>query len=125
MSEHRHLAKITDTFLGWEDHGIFTAIISVDYEHSGGSQGIGVHCLGSDSQGYDLAGSYIAGVMQAVGVHAWESVKGQLIYVLSPHELRIGSSGSDIIGFEGVSFRGAARRFVFAEWQGRIEVAAS
>ena len=54
MSEHRLLAKITSTHLGWEDHGIFTAWLTVDYE-TGGTQGIGTHCLGSEKHGVSLS----------------------------------------------------------------------
>lgn len=71
-----HIAKIKETMLGYEDHGIFTALLNVDYGGAGQSVG-----------GYDLrlpnqARIFILGVLRACHVERWEQVKGRTIYVL-------------------------------------------
>jgi hypothetical protein len=72
----KHIAKITSTMLGFEDHGILTGFLTVDY--GGASQSIG---------GYDLRAVstcvYLQRTLQACGVDSWERLKGRTIYVLT------------------------------------------
>lgn len=68
VSETRN-AKITGTFLGREDHGIFTAWVYLDYGGSG--QGFGGRCLGGK-----YTHEFIDGVLEALNVESWEKLKG-------------------------------------------------
>ena len=80
-------ALITDTFLGYEDHGIFTFWINVDIGSGGGSVGIGGFSLDEydhDKKRRVFRGSSleaIARVMHVVGVESWEELKGKYIRV--------------------------------------------
>lgn len=63
-------AVIGETFLGWEDHGIPTFNLRLDY--SGSCQGFG---------GYDLrlpvyAEKMLWRVMKTLGVNSWEDLPG-------------------------------------------------
>lgn len=76
-------ARITDTFLGILDHGIFT--FSIDIEMAGGGCQIGNYSLGYTENGkahYDAKNSEaICRVLDVVGVDSWEKLKGQYIRV--------------------------------------------
>ena len=69
------IAKVTSTFLGFEDHGIFTFNLMLNYGDSG--QGAG---------SYDLRGDWCAATLQAIlracGVDQWEKIKGRTIIAL-------------------------------------------
>ena len=67
-------ARITGTMLGYEDHGIFTCMIDLDY--GGGCQGFGGYTLGGD-----YTNKFIEGIFKALKVRKWEELKGQLIRV--------------------------------------------
>lgn len=67
-------AKITDTMLGYEDHGIFTCMLYLDY--GGSCQGFGGYQLGKE-----YTDKHIQGIMKAVGVDKWEKLKGQMVRV--------------------------------------------
>lgn len=77
-------ARITDTFLGVEDHGIFT--FSIGVEIAGGSCcSIGNYCLSYTENGkahYEAKNSEaICRILKVVGVDSWEKLKGQYIRV--------------------------------------------
>lgn len=77
-------ARITNTFLGIEDHGIFTFSISV--EIAGGSYcSIGNYCLSYTKDGethYEAKNSEaICRILKVVGVDSWEKLKGEYIRV--------------------------------------------
>lgn len=76
------IAKITDTFLGYEDHGILTIMLTVDYGGSG--QGVGMYDLGSDSRDARPGewDRWIRGVLSACGVRQWERIRDRTIMVL-------------------------------------------
>jgi hypothetical protein len=85
----RDVAKITDTFLGWEDHGRLTVVLTVDY--GGSAQGVGGYALDEplfeDGRFVRRVGTaygmeFVAQVMRACGVDRWEAVKGRTVYVL-------------------------------------------
>lgn len=67
-------AKIESTMLGFEDHGLFTFWLRLDY--GGGGQGFGGYVLGK-SYTTDI----ITGILKTVGVDNWEDLKGQHIRV--------------------------------------------
>jgi hypothetical protein len=79
-------AKISCTMLGYEDHGIFTFSITLDYGGSG--QGAGGYCI--YSKGDDSKNGYAMGIipkiLKTVGVNSWEQLKGKYIRVNSCHE---------------------------------------
>jgi hypothetical protein len=64
--------KIESTMLGFEDHGIFTYMIHIDF--SGSGQGFG---------GYSLGGEYTDKVIQALlktlEVDTWEKLRGTFV----------------------------------------------
>lgn len=62
--------KITKTFLGPEDHGIFTCFVHTMAKSAG--QGFGGH--GLDYKAYGI--EYIKRILDAVGVEAWEKLPG-------------------------------------------------
>ena len=99
-------AKIKTAFLGWEDHGIFTVILDVDYGGSG--QGIGCHSLDKPwdngtithriGTAYGL--NYIMAVMKACGVQDWNKLPGRTIYVLKADD----SYQSNVLGIKPLPF---------------------
>ena len=72
-------AQITNTFLGREDHGIFTFVITVSGESWG--QGFGTFALDyydkktDKRMGWNNAIPLIASILDAVGVESWEELK--------------------------------------------------
>ena len=117
----KEAAKITDTFLGFEDHGFFTAIIHVDYGHV--MQGIGLRVLGYEGDYQEpmratKAGcDYIMHTLKACGVKTWEQLKGCRIQVLFPDEFRLNMQP---IGIEGFEFDGGSR-FLFSDFEKRAK----
>ena len=81
-------AKISSTMLGWEDHGIFTFSIGMDYGGSG--QGFGQFTLDEPIKkngefmgrvGTAAGMDAIMKVLKVVGVEKWEALKGQVVRV--------------------------------------------
>jgi hypothetical protein len=87
---HYEIAKITSTALGYEDHGIFTCVLHVDY--GGTSQGVGGYALDRyDEDKRVRVGSvygmeFIARILRAAGVERWEQLKGRTIFVVREHK---------------------------------------
>ena len=77
--EHRN-AVIRDTFLGIEDHGIFTFNLTLDY--GGSCQGAGSYTL--HSTGYTAPGGLclLRRILTTVGVDSWEKLKGAHVVAL-------------------------------------------
>lgn len=71
MSHETLLAKITDTFIGYEGHGIFSISLQLDYGHSG--QGFG-H--------YGASVEIIEAIINACGANSWEQVKGRTVFAV-------------------------------------------
>jgi len=92
MGEIRN-AKITGTTLGYEDHGILTCFLHLDYGDSG--QGFGGWTLDNpvkDSEGKFInrvgteAGMmFIKEVIDVLEVKSWEKLKGEYIRVECDH----------------------------------------
>ena len=86
-------ARIRHTTLGYEDHGIFTCMLHLDY--GGAGQGAGGYAL--DTPVHDETGRFIcrqgtafgmrmiARILKVVGVQAWEDLPGK--YVRVRHDL--------------------------------------
>ncbi len=110
---HEKIAKITDTFLGREDHGVLTATITVTYGNSS-FQGIGGYTLdGYDREtkertytGYGL--EFIARILEVCNVQSWEKLKGRTIFVLMENE----KYGARVLGIKSLPTEGNAS-FIF------------
>lgn len=63
------------TFLGIEDHGIFTCIVHIDRENY--HQGFGTHNLMFSNYGIP----YLRRILEVAGVDSWEKLKGRNIRV--------------------------------------------
>lgn len=109
----KEIAKITDSFLGWEDHGIFTATLFVDY--GGTSQGIGNYCLVTKAGGEANGMKFIMSLMSACGVSSWEKILGKTIFVLSDNNGRV-------IGVENLPTE-RGNLFIFADAFAETEMA--
>lgn len=72
-------AKITNAFLGYEDHGILTACLTLaldSYTVSWGGMAL------SNIYGYTpLFGKYISGILLTVGVSEWKDLVGKYVRV--------------------------------------------
>ena len=96
----REVAKIRRTSLGFEDHGILTAYLHVDFGGSG--QGLG---------GYNLTGAacakFVAGTLKALDVTDWKDLTGRYLYVLRDEQQRV-------VGIENLP-TDKGERFLFAD----------
>lgn len=84
-------AIIRSVSLGYEDHGILTAFVHLDYGGSG--QSFGGYCLDrpmpKGAEGgkrrprdpSDACGFFIARTLDVVGVDSWEKLEGQSVRV--------------------------------------------
>jgi hypothetical protein len=121
MNEVREIAKITSAFLGWEDHGIFTCVLMVDYGHSG--QGIGQYALdGYDDEsgrriGTAFGTEFLMRLMRACGVQDWNKLVGRTVYVVKESD----GWNAKVLGIEPLPTE-PGERFMFDEL--RDEVAA-
>jgi hypothetical protein len=87
MSEDTKNAKLVDTMLGYEDHGILTFYITVDFGGSG--QAFGGYALdapprdrtGTLRVATKGAGIIIASLLHTLDVPCWEKLKGQIVRV--------------------------------------------
>lgn len=103
-TELREITKITDTNLGYEEHGIFSANLTLDYGGSG--QSAGGYNLGNPEVGFGAA--FIKGILGACGVQSWEQVKGRT--VLAIKDDRMGR----VLGLENLPTE-PGKRFMFAD----------
>lgn len=71
-------ATIINTFLGTEDHGIFTFFINFQFE-SGSLQSIGGYCLES----YENPLNMIKKILDTFDVKSWEDLKDKQVRVRS------------------------------------------
>ena len=69
-------AKIKSTFLGTEDHGIFTANLTLDYG-GGGFQDFGSHELKYEKYGIE----YLERILKTLGIESWEDLPGTVCRV--------------------------------------------
>lgn len=82
-------AKITGTMLGYEDHGILTCMIYLDYGGSG--QGFGGYRLDSydkskdKSFGSEYGMEFIKRILDTLEIDSWEKLKGTIIKVECSH----------------------------------------
>src|SRR5262249_57170702 len=78
------IAKIKSTFLGYEDHGILTAFVQLEYGGSG--QGAGGYAFDEWDGEKRIFGSegmeFVAGVLRACGVDSWEKLPGRPVFAI-------------------------------------------
>jgi len=97
-------ARIRRTMLGWEDHGIFTCMIDLDYD--GGGQGFGGYGLDrhngersakSERLGTAYGLQFVMEICRVVGVEKWEDLPGKYVRADAAHEkvYRIGHITAD------------------------------
>jgi hypothetical protein len=85
----RRIAKIDETMLGWEDHGIFTCVVGLDY--GGSHQGAGMYMLDTfDKKADRRVGTaegteFLMRFLRACGVDRWERLKGRTVYAVATH----------------------------------------
>ena len=85
-------AKIIDTMLGFEDHNIFTFMLT--FEMDGTGQGYGGYALDKWDEirhkriGSKLGTEAVMRILKTVGVDKWERLKGQYV------RLQYGDQGS-------------------------------
>lgn len=86
----RELARIDSTFLGIEDHGVFTFYFNVTYDNGLG-QGIGFYTLDTPKKdgekfikriGTAYGAEMIMRVLDTVGVDSWEKLIRKNIWVI-------------------------------------------
>lgn len=68
-------ARIDDTMLGFEGHGIMTAWLHLDLDGGGISLG------GWNLNGGDSLNIFVKNVLETVGVEKWEELKGKHIRI--------------------------------------------
>lgn len=109
------IARIERTFLGFEDHGIFTGILSLDY--GGSAQAAGLLCLDYNDRelGERVESTpgavhrWVIGVLRACGVDSWEKVKGRTVIAICEE----GWNGK-VLGLKPLPTEGGAE-FLFSE----------
>ena len=78
-------AKISGTRLGYEDHGIVTAIVDLNYGGSG--QDFGLYSLSEYDKEHDrqkgtaFGMEFIIRTLDVVGAETWEELKGRYVRV--------------------------------------------
>lgn len=100
----KRVARITDTELGFEDHGILTVLLRLDYGGSG--QGAGLKALGGESLEKE-----IRGILRVTKVNHWESVKGRTLYAYANHARVYAIEQLEIDGDEFYAFDDSFQRF--------------
>ncbi len=95
-------AKIVETMLGYEDHGIFSCRLTFEYGDQGG-QSLGGYALSGKNpkDSYyknQYCAMFIEGILKTVGVEKWEDLVGKYVRVEAEFEgiKRIGNIIEDI-----------------------------
>lgn len=112
-AEVKRIAKIKDTFLGWEDHGIFTATLTLDY--GGSVQGCGMYGLSYNPKGTGHIGApggidHLMAILRACGTDSWEKLKGRTVFAI----LDMDGFGGKVIGLEPLPTEGG-KKFYFKD----------
>lgn len=99
------IATIESTSLGFEDHGILTAMLHCSWQ--GGGVGVGGFCLDQpkdkNSRDYSRAGTaygldHIIRLIETVGVGSWEKLTGREVIVLFKGKSMLGATAAGIAG---------------------------
>lgn len=89
-------AKVKSTHLGMEDHGIFTAMIHLEWDHAG--QGFGGYMLDTYNKekdkrvGTEYGMEFIRRLLETLELEKWEDLPGTFVRIEQTHTkiLRIG-----------------------------------
>lgn len=84
------IGKITSTFLGIEDHGVFTAYVGFDFGGSAQSAG-GYAFTTKKDDGGSFGSRWIKSFIEAAGVDSWEKLKGRTLFVYRDSESMAGA----------------------------------
>ena len=113
------IARVDSTYLGWEDHGLFTCVVGFDYG-DGGHQTNPAPCLDTplkDENGkfFRRTGTaegmdFIMRVMEACSVREWDNLIGRTVFVLKDKD----GWGSMIVGIRPLPVD-KGKEFVFAD----------
>ena len=111
---HEKIARIDKAMLGYEDHGILTAMLTVDYGGSG--QGVGGYVLDrfdrdtARRRGAEFGMEWIVRCMRACGVTEWSQIVGRTIFVLRESE----DYNARVVGIRPLPFEDG-EEFIFAD----------
>lgn len=84
------IAKAGKPTLGWEDHGILTAYVPLDY--GGSFQSLGGFCLSwspppnHEERYHSKSMEWCARLMKAFGVREWSEIEGCTVFVRADYE---------------------------------------
>ena len=110
----REIARITSTFLGVEDHGHFTASLTLDYGSAGQSAGnyeLDEHVeRGRPRVGTARGMEFVMRVVRACGVRSWEEVRGRTVFAL----IEGSGTGQRVIGISNLPTE-PGELFLFAD----------
>jgi len=130
MNDKKELGRIESTYLGYEDHGIFTFWISFDF--GGSSQSFGGYALDTYNkdldcrEGTEFGMDCIARILNAVGVDEWGKLVGKEMWVYRDNTPSGWASGK-IIGIEAPAYRKNTKPFFMKDaidrWVVPVEVA--
>ncbi len=81
MKDNTKTARIIDTFLGIDDHGIFT--LGLTLEREVGIQGFGYHNLQYKKYGI----KYLRKILETLEADSWESLNGMYLRCYSENSL--------------------------------------
>ncbi len=116
MTEEQ-LARVDDVFFGYEDHGILTMSVALDYNGSS-HQSFGGYCLDSFDKDLDrrigtAAGmDYIIQIMKVFGARSLDEIKGKMCFAIKDEEGYFGK----VIGLKQIPQDGD-RKFLIKDWQ--------
>jgi hypothetical protein len=95
------LGEVTSTSLGYEDHGVLTAMLHLSLEGSSGI-GVGGYVLDKNVDGQREGTAYgldhLIRILKTIGVDRWEHLKGQKLIVLFDGEPGGSTWGSRAVG---------------------------
>lgn len=111
------LARIDHVFFGYEDHGILTMNIGLDYDGST-HQGFGGYCLDSFDKDEDrrigTAGGmdYVIQILKCLGANSIDEIKGKMCYAIKDKPGFFGK----VIGIKQIPQDGKGI-FLIKDWQ--------
>lgn len=112
----KKLGKCGKPDLFYEDHGILTCFVTIDF--GGSCQGFGGYCLDAhDKETNGRKGSaagmdWIVRLLKLFEVERLEDIEGKSVYALYDND----NFNATICGLETPKFDGA-RKFIIKEWQ--------
>lgn len=120
MSKYlEELGKVSEVFLGYEDHGILTMLLDIDFGGSG--QGFGGMILSTHDEKSDKNRGTVAGtdlicrMLDLFHVRDLQKIKGR--YVIALREKPMGN----IVGLRMPKVDGD-REFIVADWRSELEL---